>query len=84
MNISDIYERNLFKELFKKIYNENTYNFSLNNNILNSIITNWKNQSNRFTKFSVLENIYDYNIILMDFRSKFIYIKNKRQFKMII
>ena len=33
MNKSTIYDRTLFKNKFKDIYNENKYNFPLNNNM---------------------------------------------------
>ena len=39
MNTSNIYDRKIYKEHFKNIYNEKKFNFPLNNNILNSIIT---------------------------------------------
>jgi len=34
MNTSDIYDRRLFKEKFKHIYNSNKYKFPLNNDML--------------------------------------------------
>ena len=50
MNKSTIYDRKLFKEAFKNIYNdkENKYNFPINNNILSNIIIRWENNSYRF------------------------------------
>ena len=56
MNKSTIYDRKLFKEAFKNIYNdkENKYNFPINNNFLSNIITRWKNNSYRFKKESVI------------------------------
>ena len=42
MNMSTIYDRKLYKEEFKKIYNSNNYDFPINNNIMSNIITNWK------------------------------------------
>ena len=56
INTSTIYDRTLFKNKFKDIYNENKYNFPLNNNMLSNIITKWKNNSNKFTKFCIFEN----------------------------
>jgi hypothetical protein len=41
-NSSDIYDRSLFKNKFKEIYNKNKYNFQINNNMLSNIITKWK------------------------------------------
>ena len=71
MNSSNIYDRNMFKEEFKKLYNKIKHDFPLNNNFLSNIITNWKKNSIRFTKYSVLENKFDYNdrIIFREFRS---------------
>ena len=34
LNASDIYDRVLFKENFKKIYNKYNYNFSINNDTI--------------------------------------------------
>ena len=60
MEQSTIYDRRLYKEEFKKIYNNNKFNFSLNNNLLSNIITKQKNSSNRFNKYSILEKMKDY------------------------
>ena len=46
MEQSTIYDRRLYKEEFKKLYNNNKYNFPLNNNLLSNIITKWKNTTN--------------------------------------
>ena len=54
MEQSTIYDRNLYKEEFKKLYNNNKYNFPLNNNLLSNIITKSKNTTNRFNKYSIL------------------------------
>ena len=44
MNSSNIYVSRLFKEKFKKIYNnpKNKFNFTINNTYLINIISNWK------------------------------------------
>ena len=60
MNSSNIYNRRLFKEEFKKIYNECHYNFPISNILLSNIISKWKINANRFTKSTVLYNINDY------------------------
>ena len=59
MEQSTIYVRRLYKEEFKKLCNNKKYNFSLNNNLLSNIITKWKNTTNRFNKYSILENTKD-------------------------
>ena len=70
MEQSTIYDRNLYKEEFKKLYNNNKYNFPLNNNLLSNIITKWKNTTNRFNKYSILENTKDKEnrLILREYR----------------
>ena len=70
MNNSTIYDRRLFKEEFKKIYNQNKYNFLLTDNMLSNLINNWKNHSNRFTKLSLFDNqfFYENRLILREYR----------------
>ena len=58
MNKSSIYDRKLFKNDFRKIYNDNNYNFPLQEDKLNNIIANWKLTTN---KFNILENTNDNN-----------------------
>ena len=38
MNKSNILDRNLFKNKFKEIYNDNKFHFPINNNKINYII----------------------------------------------
>ena len=68
MNNSDIFDRNIFKEEFKKIYNNDHYNFSIDNIFLSNIITNWKRNTLKFHKLNILLNKYDFNnnLILRD------------------
>ena len=72
MNSSTIFDRNLFKNKFKEIYNSYIYNLPISNNLLSNIITKWRNTSVRFTKANVLLNQYDYKsrMIFREFRSK--------------
>ena len=42
MDKSTIYDRRLYKEEFKNIYNKNKFNFPLNDNLLSNIISKWK------------------------------------------
>ena len=71
MNSSNIYDRNLFKEQFKDIYNQNRFDFGINNNLLSRIITKWKYTSDKFNKSTVLKNMFDYDnrLILREFRN---------------
>ena len=50
----------MFKEEFRKEYNKKIYNFPINNNLLSNIINNWKLKTNKFTKYSIFDNKYDY------------------------
>ena len=61
MNSSEIFDRNLYKDEFTKLYNSRKLNFGIDNNFLSNIITKWKNKSDRFKKTVVLENPKDYN-----------------------
>ena len=74
MNDSDIYDRRLFKEEFKKIYNDprnNKFKFPINNTYLGNIITRWKNNTYKFSKSTIFYNQNDYNerLIFREFRS---------------
>ena len=70
LNNSTIYDRRLFKDEFKKIYNQNKFNFPLNDNMLSNLINNWRIHSNRFTKLSIFDNKYDYEnrLIFREYR----------------
>ena len=72
MNNSNIYDRHLFKESFKKIYNQNNslYKFPLKDNFLSNIISNWKRKSVRFKKEGVLYDDKDFENrqLLREFR----------------
>lgn len=57
MNNDSIYDRKLFKNSFRKIYNDNKYNFPLQEEKLNNLIANWKLRTNKFNKFYIFENI---------------------------
>ena len=63
MNSSTIYDRHLFKESFKKLYNDPNikYNFPLGNNFLSNIITKRKTTSYRFVKECILYDTKDYH-----------------------
>ena len=60
MDNSNIYDMKLFREKFKEIYNENKYNFPINEKRLNNIISSWKKSSNKFNKNTIFENEVDY------------------------
>ena len=70
---STIYDRNLYKNKFKEIYNNNIYDFPINNFMLPYIMTKQKNLSYKFKKECAQYNLYDYQnrIILRDYRTVF-------------
>ena len=70
MNNSNIFDRKLFKEEFRKEYNNKKYKFAINNNLLSNIISKWKIKTNKFTKYSIFDNKYDYQnqLILREYR----------------
>ena len=82
MNTSSIFNREMFKERFKEIYNDpsNKYDFEINNSMLNNIISKWKSTSAKFNKSGVLINKYDYQkrLIFREFRSLYVHVPNKK------
>ena len=72
MNNSSIYDRRLFKETFKEIYNNksNNYNFPLNNNLLSNIISKWKQYTYKFKKEYALYDTLDKDnrLLLREYR----------------
>ena len=71
MNSSEIFDGNLYKDEFKKLYNSQKLNFGIDNNFISNIITKWKLKTNRFKKISVLDNPKDYDdrLILTEYRT---------------
>ena len=71
MNNSTIYDRRVFKEEFKNIYNKNKYKFQMNDNLLSNLINNWRKTSNRFTKLCIFNNkfYYENRLILREYRN---------------
>ena len=71
MNSSEIFDRNLYKDEFKKLYNSQKLNFGIDNNFISNIITKLKLKTNRIKKISALDNPKDYNIrlILREYRT---------------
>ena len=72
MNSSTIFDRQLFKESFKKLYNKDNirYKFPLDNNFLSYIINKWKNNTYRFKKECILYDTKDYEnrLIFREYR----------------
>ena len=62
MNSSTIFDRQIFKESFKKLFNNENirYKFPLDNNFFSNIITKWKNNTYWFKKEYILYDTKDY------------------------
>ena len=58
-----------YKNKLKEIYNENYHYFVIYDEKINYIIKIWKKYTIKFSKYSIFENIKDYNgnIILTDY-----------------
>ena len=81
MNSSTVFNRPLFKEKFKEIYNSNKFNFPINTSFLSNIITKWKSTSYKMTKSIVFIEKFDYNnrLIFRDFQSKYVEYEGKKK-----
>ena len=68
MNSSTIYDRKLLIDEKNKFYNNHSYSFPIDNNLLSNIITIWKNNTVNFTKFTCLKSQFDNNnnLVLKD------------------
>ena len=82
MNSSTVFNRPLFKEKFKEIYNSKKFNFPINNSFLSNIITKWKTTSYKMTKSIVFIEKFDYNnrLIFRDFQSKYVEYERKKTY----
>ena len=58
LDSTENYNKKEFTLNLQNIYNENKYDFRLKENIIKNIISRWKTNSLRFTKYSALENRY--------------------------
>ena len=54
MDESNVYDRKLFKDKMTELYNNNNYNFIINNNKLNNFISQWKKNQINLTKIQFL------------------------------
>ena len=72
----------MFLQKFKDLYNIEKYTFSINDNILYYIITEWKKATFRFKKEFALYNTKDYKnrILLREFRTQNLYIESKKKY----
>ena len=74
MNRSKEFNRSKYKEYFLKYYNKKKYKFEITDNKLTYIINKWKKESNKVSKHSIFDHIYDNNtsLILRDYRNFYI------------
>ena len=59
LDSQEIYNRKDFTAKLQEIYNENKYNFNLKENTIKNIISRWKTNSLRFTKYNALDNKFN-------------------------
>ena len=56
MDITEEYNKKQFSKNLQNIYNKIIYDFRLKENTFKNIISRWKTNSLRFTKYNALEN----------------------------
>ena len=74
------YNKKEFTINLQNIYNENKYDFRLKENTIKNIISRWKTNSLRFTKYSAIENRFNKNeeLILWEYNNSSIFTCNKK------
>ena len=81
LDSTEIYNKSEFTLKLQNIYNENNYNFMLKENTIKNIITKWKHNSLKFTKYNALEHKYNKNheLVLWDYENTVVYSSNKKK-----
>ena len=76
----DHYNRKEYIELAYKILNDNKIRIKINDNKIKNLISKWKINSQKFTKYLFLEDTktFDGQILLQNYIYKIITYKNKR------
>ena len=59
LDSQEIYNRKDFTAKLQEIYNENKQKFNLKENTIKNIISRWKTNSLRFTKYNALDNKFN-------------------------
>ena len=80
LDTCEIYNKKEFKLKLLELYNNNKYSFQLKENTINNLISRWKKNSFKFTKFNAImnrKNKYD-QIILWEYSTPIIYLSNKK------
>ena len=80
LDSTEHYNKKEFTIKLQNIYNENKYDFRLKENTIKNIISRWKTNSLRFTKYSAIENRYNKNeeLILWEYNNSSIFTSNKK------
>ena len=76
----DHYNRKEYIELAYKILNDNKIRIKINDNKIKNLISKWKINSQKFTKYLFLEDTktFDGQILLQNYIYKIITYKNKK------
>ena len=80
LDSTENYNKKEFNLNLHNIYNKNKYDFRLKENTIKNIISRWKTNSLRFTKYNAIENRYNKNneLILWEYNNSAIFISNKK------
>ena len=80
LDSTENYNKKVFTLNLQNIYNENKYDFRLKENTIKNIISRWKTNSLRFTKYCAIENRYNKNkeLILWEYNNSAIFTSNKK------
>ena len=80
LDSTEDYNKKEFTINLQNIYNENKYDFRLKENTIKNIISRWKTNSLRFTKYNAIENRYNKNkeLILWEYNNSAIFTSNKK------
>ena len=85
LDSQEIYNRKDFTSKLQEIYNENRYNFNLKENTIKNIISRWKTNSLRFTKYNALYNKFNKQkkLILWAHEETVIFSSNKKNLNLV-
>ena len=81
LDITEEYNKKQFSKNLQNIYNKIIYDFRLKENTFKNIISRWKTNSLRFTKYNALENWYNKSneLILWENNNSALFNSNKKE-----
>ena len=81
MNLSEIFNSNLFKNEFKKSYTKQKYNFEIDSNFFSNIIIKLKLKTNNLKKINSLDvrKNYQNRLILREYKNLYKQIEKKKE-----